>query len=257
MTCLRQELDFCLPHAALQRSLCWPARPWGKWNWKVIILWSLEHKNINLSNVDICWFEKYFQKERSFSIQIENCSQQLPFVLPLNVPACSPFWFENTQKETECRVRIKITMQPAVNNYISSLTNLNFINFTETHGAHLKIDVTLLSSILAHCIISHRGWLIRCFGSVCPHVPTVHGDDDRCFKWHFSVNNLLSYWFSTQISCSVVFQRMDFVPCCFSFHPSSFLPIENFNISFQGFFIALFLCSIYSISAHRISSGLH
>lgn len=44
ITYLSQELDFCLPLAALQQSLCWSAGLYGKWNLKVIILWSLQKK---------------------------------------------------------------------------------------------------------------------------------------------------------------------------------------------------------------------
>lgn len=85
------------------------------------------------------------------------------------------------------------------------------------------------SSSIPHCIVSHQCWLISCFDPVCLHVPAVDGDDDRCFKWHFSANNLLSYWFPAQISCSALFQQMDFVPCCPSPHPSSFLMFLYFT----------------------------
>lgn len=93
------------------------------------------------------------------------------------------------------------------------------------------------TSFISHCIVSHQRWLISCFDPVCLHVPPVDGDDDRCFKWHFSANNLLSYWFPAQISSSVLFQQMDFVPCCPSPHQSSFPMflyfIENLTWAFR------------------------
>lgn len=61
----------------------------------------------------------------------------LLFVPPLNVPECIPFYFENTRKETACRVTITTTMQGAVNNYIVGMTDINFINFTEAHMEHI------------------------------------------------------------------------------------------------------------------------
>lgn len=158
---------------------------------------------------------------------------------------CVLLSFENIRKYIACRVTITMAMQEAVNNYITGMTIFNFINFTEAHNeAHLAINVTLSSLTLPHCIICHQGRLIRCFDPVCPHVPTDDGDDDRCFKWHFSANNLLSYWFPTQISCSAVFQRMDFVPCCPSLHSSSFLLIEKFNIMLSGLILPFFVLHI-------------
>lgn len=73
------------------------------------------------------------------------------------------------------------------------------------------VDFSSSSSIL-HCRVSHQCWLISCCDPVCLHGPAVDGDDDRCFMWHFSANNLLSYWFPAQIPCSALFQQMDIVP---------------------------------------------
>lgn len=89
ITCLSQELDFCLPLAALERSLCWPAGPRAKWKWKVIILWSLEKKILLVflkkANVNICRFETY----KARYMEIANSNQQLNWCCflrpPLNV----------------------------------------------------------------------------------------------------------------------------------------------------------------------------
>ncbi len=100
------------------------------------------------------------------------------------------------------------------------------------------------SSSIPDRIVSHQCWLISCFDPVCLHVPAVDRDDDRCFKWHFSANNLLSYWFPAQISCSALFQQMDFVPCCPSPHPSSFLMFL--------YFTEKLICAFRTSSSHFI-----
>lgn len=65
------------------------------------------------------------------------------------------------------------------------------------------------------------------------HVPAVDEDDDRCFKWHFSANNLLSYWFPAQISCTALFHQMDFVRCCPSPQPIFFSHVSIFHSIFH------------------------
>lgn len=95
-----------------------------------------------------------------------------------------------------------------------------------------------------HCRVSHQCWLISCFDPVCLHVPAVDGDDDWCFMWHFSANNLLSYWFPAQIPCSALFQQMDIVPRCPPPYLSSFFMFlyftEYLTWALRGFFPILY-----------------
>ena len=112
------------------------------------------------------------------------------------------------------------------------------------------------SSSVPHCIVSHQCLLISCFDPVCLHVPAVDGDDDRCFKWHFSANNLLSYWFPAQISCSALFPQMDFVPLL-SFSPPIFFSHASVfdrisNTDFQDLFFPFY--TPYS-SSPRLNSS--
>lgn len=110
-----------------------------------------------------------------------------------------------------------------------------------------------MCSSIPQCIVFHQCWLISCVDPVCLHVPTLDRDDDRCFKWHFSANNLLSYWFPAQIPSSALFQQMDCVPRCPSLHLSSFFMFLNFTeyLTWPFFF------PLYTPSPPRLNSTIN
>lgn len=127
---------------------------------------------------------------------------------------------------------------------------------TCSHLRASRVYEFMETSSIPHCIVSYQCLLISCFDPVCLHVPAVDGDDDRCFKWHFSANNLLSYWFPAQISCSALFPQMDFVPLLSFSPPILFSHVSVFdrisNTDFQDFFFPFY--TPYS-SSPRLNSS--